>query len=233
MITVGLKSNPDVLLAEAKMRQAEAELLQARLKVTREIVELWNSKRKKELGLESMKVEMTEAEQLAGKGMMSQMDLRKTRSAYQIAAAELSEFNVTVRPLLGMGLSPDGRGGSPRQGAEDPKRYRGNWPDAQDDPLMKGKITVELTDVSVIDAAKAVFAKTPLNLAVDRNWQEGMAEEKVTLSLKDVTPKAALLAITDQAQVAFVRRDYGILMTTTHTARGIDAPAIPEGLSLD
>jgi hypothetical protein len=234
MIAVGLKSNPDVLLAEAKMRQAEAELLQARLKVTREIVELWNSKRKKEVGLNVIRTEVAEAQQLADKGVGSAAEVRKLRNTLDLAMAELSEFNVTIRPLLGIGLAPDGLGrGAARGGA--PERQaptRSQWPMVEDDPLAKATASFEFVDVPIAEAAKEVFSKSTVNLTVDRAMLEEFANMQVTLTLKNVTPRAAMSALADQAEVAFLLRDYGVLLTGLGRASGIDAPSIPEGLPL-
>src|SRR5687767_10648903 len=48
MIATALKASPEVLLAEAKLRQAQAELNQARLKVTREVVGAFSEKKQRQ-----------------------------------------------------------------------------------------------------------------------------------------------------------------------------------------
>lgn len=234
MLAIGLKSNPDVLLAEAKVRQAEAEMMQARLKVTREIVELWNQRRKKEMLVQEFRAHAKESEALAAKGAVPASEASKSARALQQASAELAEFNFAIRPLLGIGLA-QGTSAQAAPGSGGPARLeRPEWPSEEEDPLAKAVLDVDFADAQVIDAVRTIFAsaKLPGNLVIDRNLKDELGDLQVTLALKGVTVRAAIEATADCAPIALLRKSYGYLLTSPSRAETISAPALPTTIPL-
>src|SRR5262245_39540919 len=87
MIATALKASPEVLLAEAKLRQAQAELNQTRLKVTRDVVAAFNERKQKQIALEGAVSVMQNVQQAMNSGAVSKTDVDHARVT--VGAAEL------------------------------------------------------------------------------------------------------------------------------------------------
>jgi outer membrane protein TolC len=101
MLEIALKSNPDLRVADAKAREADAELSRARLAVTRKVVLLYNN-------LETARANVNVAEKLAkrlramsGSGGVAAQDLDEAEAKLVQAKAELAKLEAEIPYLLG------------------------------------------------------------------------------------------------------------------------------------
>lgn len=121
MLALALDANPDVLLAEAKVGQAEAELHQARLKVAQAVMEVRAERERLQDLVAAVEKAREEAKQLFDSGMVSSTDFDRVRAEAMRARADLARVEATVRYLCGVGPSVRGRvvdaAGKPVEGA--------------------------------------------------------------------------------------------------------------------
>jgi len=236
MIATALKASPEVLLAEAKLRQAQAELNQTRLKVTRDIVAAFNDRKQKQLALESAATAMQQTQQAVGAGAVSRSDVDHARMSVGAAELGVAQSEADIRYLLGIGsqMQMDPFAGHPAASKERAKRP-GAAPervlDALGRPVSGPFVQTNLGDLTAHLADQAKVA-----ILVDLQ-DLGLSEAKeyaVSMPLREpVSLLSVLQALSDQYRLAFVIRDYGIMATSEGHAARINAYVIPEGLPLD
>ncbi len=264
-LAVAMQSHPDVLLAEAKLRQAEAEVMQARLKAAREVVELWNGRRIVAAEHASARRTLERSRTLFDKGALGQAELDATEDRVIKTEVAMSNSEVALRGLMGlMNVTPasgwnaltrrttpvrfdgatagfGGTGGPPAPDAGRPS------PAVEETPVVRKRpelavdlrqrldvtISVDLTDVPLGDAVARVLKGIPVNLVLDPNDRGDLDNTMVTLALKDVSVRAALVALLDQTQFALVHREYGFRLTNVNRAVQMVSPTIPDSIPLD
>jgi hypothetical protein len=243
LLETALKHNPEVLLAETGVRQAQAVLNQTRLDVAQRVAGLYHERK----NLQRMKAELGKqyAEAQAGHavGAMSQSQLRELGLAAAEAEAKFAQTEAEIRYTLGVGgsprafrtpffrdstspaLSPTQPRTTPRAPIEEAHGYR--------NLLGTMKVSWVLTPISKVVGDLRNAAGDDLAFVLHSTIDP---EYKVTLTLPgEVTLKNVLAALTDYfhgGEVCFVFREYGVLVTDTISARRLQGATIPAGIAL-
>jgi len=236
MIALALRSNPEVLVAEARLRQAQAELNQARLKLTQQVVDLYNQKQIKNIELESSKQSLEFARKRVSTGHGSQEEQVKAELARAQAELALTSWEAQARYLLGIG-------GKLRLG-EERDQVRGEEPrkphlvprPAMPESFQKAlerPVQMEAREVTLKELAKFLQKFTEIPFLVDLENVDDMVEIQLTFE-KALPLKSALVALFDQRpDLCIVARGYGFFVTNAGRARGIQGATIPPDIPLE
>ncbi len=264
-LAVAMRSHPDVLLAEAKLRQAEAEVMQARLKAAREVVELWNGRRLLKAESSAAERALARSRELHSRGALGQAELDVTEERFTKSEVAVQNSEVALKGLMGLmnvASTPEsdklkllGRYGPiPGMGGftwTPPVSVAGSGsptrPVVEEEPVQRKrpelpvelrqrlevKISIDLKEVTLSDAVARVLTGVPVNLVLDPNDRGDLDNTMVSIALKDVSVRAALVALLDQTEFALVHREYGFRLTNTNRAMQMVSPAIPDSIPLD
>jgi len=236
MIVIALKSNPQIVLAEAKVRQAQAELNETRLRVTKEVTRIYSLRRQKMRRIDDIRKRFYRIREVMKKGAATDAQVNKIALDLAKHDGELSEIEAEARYLLGFGgkmhaAISDAGASAPKAVKRKPVR-----PEMPERFHFVRQTTVEVafSDVSLKSVLTAFSAGNKIAFVYRTSDFERQAEEQqVSITLPAGTTLAqALLALTDRYDVAFVFRDYGILVTDPYDAKNIRAATIPEDLPL-
>ena len=231
MLDLALRANPDILVAEAKLRQAQAELNQARLKVAKEVLSAYNQRRMQELTVKALREGLEDVRKRVSVGTSSTDEVRKAALAQAEAEAVLSAGVGTLQYLVGLGgkleLPEEKREAKPQD--QGPKRVRRppipeRFREALEKPVH---LQFENLALDKIIAQLQAEAGNELPFVLDPSFDR--AALTATMDLQKVLPlRTALLALHDQFQgLCFVFRDYGILVSIPGNASQIPGAAIP------
>jgi hypothetical protein len=111
LLQTALKHNPDIRVAEAKVREAEAELNRTRLQVSQRVTALYHDVEVKRRQAEEATLRFETVKRLADRAATSQEDLRSAELTMQRFKAELAQAESQLPYLLGQ-LQPTGAGGA-------------------------------------------------------------------------------------------------------------------------
>jgi hypothetical protein len=258
VLAVVVRGHPDVLLAESKLRQAEAllrqaeaEVRQARLRATRETVSLWNERRAAETEARAAEQALNAAKVGHAQGAVSVTEIRAAEDRFLKSSVALESSRAQLAGLL------SAIQGAP-SAADQSLVVAAEWAKLQADEkhaasvartaaapprrpplpaavtsLLERRVDVALVDLPLPEAVRKILGDAPVNLVLEPGLRESFEDHRVTLSLKQVTLLAALTALVDQTDFAFILRDYGLRLTGASQAMTIDAPAVPESLPLE
>lgn len=229
-VSRALQRNPQILIADAKVRQAQAELNEAKFKVIREVTAAFRTYAHYKQGLADVKNSNGPND-----------DMRRQIQNH----LESSELDLIY--LLGVGAesspSPPGqeeaafdeknsesgsfaemRGAPPRKA---PAGQKADWFAASQKrpraahaipkalrPALGEKTVMDFTDQSLGEITEYLAARHNVQFIK----QEKQIDVPVTCSVRDVTLAAALQAIADLTNYCFVFRDYGILVVKKEAA---------------
>jgi hypothetical protein len=235
MIATALKASPEVLLAEAKVRQAQAELNQTRLKVTRDVVAAFNERKQKQLAVESAKTQLNHFLERHNNGAGTKTEVDQAKLDVGAAELGLAQSDADIRYLLGVGSQIETIA-TQQPVASKPRPKRPSVPpETMNEPLMRPvKGPFEQTNLGDLAAHLAEQAKVSILVDFDELGVANAKEFDVSIPLREpVTLIGALQALADQYKIAFVIRDYGIMATSESRAEQLDAYAIPVDLPLE
>lgn len=226
LVAMGLRSNPDVLIAEARLKEAEATLNQVRLRVTQEIV--------------TTHQELQFAEKrLARLNRLVNSNARSKNEDTVLDRREQVRLAAQLRYLVGLAASQTPSTSQPAPMIEQGGLDRHRPQPVPDHIRAKLNATVKcdfadtpLTEVvqELQKHAKVAFIPGPdLRDTRGMGGMGGMGATipRVSLSLGNVPIYTAMMAIADLSGYWFVIRDYGVLVTSENRARKMDAPTIP------
>ena len=235
MLAVAIESNPEIEQAEAKLRQAQADLKQVRLSVTRQVVTSFHQlakerelQKERERELESWKrrVEVGNAREVDGVAVRVKLTELKARSA---------QIEATLRYLMGRGGEEALR--RPRSTASTSRRRRrpmGNPFQASSAPaiqeatgrLLDASIEIVFTEEMTLEEAVPMLQKlSGLSIWADPNVDlEGMELQPLRFN---GTVRSLMLALSDNHDVCFVFRDYGVLLTSPRRGATMSSPSLP------
>jgi hypothetical protein len=245
MIETALRSNPEILLAEAKIRQAQAEMNEIRLRVAQEVTKIHGMIRHHREISKRLRDRYARARELVEKGVTSDTEVSDLLIDMAGADARRSELEAEARYLLGLGGTQVEAliGGASGERAESRKptesrphfvaeSVHGRFLDTELDDFLQGRQHgSEGTIAAVLDALGEV-AGGRIAFNVDPGCFAGDAfDEPASIRLPTgATARTVLLALADRHDLAFVARDYGFLVTMPGRAREMDSPAIPEDI---
>jgi hypothetical protein len=118
MLNKALKDNPDIRVAEAKVREADAELNRTRLQVTQKVLAFHYSRESQKAVIKFAEENMTRIHKLNSSHSISQEDVKAAEQQLGAAKAKLAEIEAEMPYLLGqqhhmkvssVAFSPDGR----------------------------------------------------------------------------------------------------------------------------
>jgi hypothetical protein len=236
MIAQALKDNPDVRVAEAKLREAEAELNRTRHQVVQKVVQLQRGLETQRALVASAEAEFKRATELGKSAAISEAQLESIKQALLLAKAKLADLEAELPYVLGrarlagegiqtMAFSPDGkvlytRDASGALRAWDAATGKDVTPTAA--PVagtMAEKIRKALDTPASVEFTKGTTLAEILENLQDRydvpfRLLPGLEARKLPtdLRIKEKVPLGAVLqALEDTSPVRFVVRDYGIL----------------------
>ncbi len=237
MFELALRSNPEVVQAEATVRQAEADLNQVRLKVMQEVITAYHEGRKQR---ELLGYYEEEAENFRKRFEVGQATQGEGNQAFrQLAAtkASLAQTEAQLLYILGTGYG--------KMSVEGPKGVTPIGPAAAVPPMVAPALPspripdkfIKFLDASIDmsfgegEKLRDVFAilrdVTGLNFILD----EGIELDdslRTPLKLSDVTVRNFLLALVDKFEgICFVFRDYGVFVTSRENAATLRSRTIP------
>ena len=218
-----LANNPDILLAGAKLRQAEAELNQVRLKTVQEVLVAYKQ-------YESQKEMVARVEQLAASNEIGSKEVLQMQQ-------NLVQIEAQLRYLLGtpaQGMAPPA-GGAPPAAALPGERtervvrespVRPNLPEDLENALS-AEVLCDFVDAPLSEILAYLKDQTGISVLVgDHNYEE----TSLTLTLGTTSWRNVLVALSDIYGYCFVVRDYGMLTTGRDQAEGLFGAAIPADL---
>lgn len=237
MIATALKASPEVLLAEAKLRQAQAELNQTRLKVTRDVVGAFNERKQKQISLTGSMQRLQEVQKASASGLVERSALEQARGQAGEAELGVAQTEADIRYLLGVGSQLDGsllrlsvQGAEPRARAI---ARPGNVPEALTEALAR-PVSGPFVETNLQDLAKHLSDQARVAIILDAQNFSEPAESKISMALREpITLASVLQALADQHQYCFLLREYGIMVTVEDRARSIRAPSIPQDLPFE
>jgi hypothetical protein len=212
------KTHPDILAAEAKVRLAQAELDQARMKVAQEVLSLHWQIQHQELAIRILQVQYHEKKSLT------------TECELASAESKMEELRSQMDYILGKAGRPGPEVASYtyfRVSAEPkkPELPKGEMADTIR-TLLANPAELEFVDTPISEIAAYLSDRYNIRFIVDENGPKFASDMPVTLSLKGVPLGAALQALEDMfPPLRFVIRDYGILVTSK------DSQVAKEGIS--
>lgn len=227
-LAAAMRANPEVLLAEAKVRQAQAELNHVRLRVTREVIAAHHEQELLEQHVRTAAMRLEAAQRRASSGMASTDEELEVLLARSEAQARLAEGEATLKYLLGTGgtMTPADDGekedARPIERPPIPEKYR-QVLDKRVSFMLEGSIAwpdaATRLQTAIGDELMKFFLVNDLINTASR-WN---------LECKDVPLRSALEMICDHNPIAvFVFKDYGVLITKRGLAAGTAGATIPE-----
>ena len=250
MTVRALRSNPEILRAEAQVREAEAALREVRLRVMRDVAVARAEVDRVSAGIRKTESDVQRMRQLVNTGQAPQEALVEAEAALAEAVARRAQAESQLRYLLGEGAealpaagtaAPSGAAPAP---AAEPPRQRDETadegrPGTQDiyRELLEKKVSLNtrLTLKSAVgwleDQARPLDVQS-VHLEPDPETDPALRGRRHLFSesfdFEGVPLRSVLEAFADAYDVCFLFRDYGILVTTRDRAAVIRAPAIPE-----
>lgn len=253
LLASAMRSNPEVLLAEAKVRQAQAELNQVRLQVTRSVMELLAEREAAVQRIAFSERTMGELKSLAGSGHAAVAEVAKAEADFLDARSGLTRIEARARYLCGSGPVAGAASRDPLLAAKDdpfaadatapggaaaPNAFRRSSPAAEPRPRLPDaladrlnrKIEGSITEGNLGAALEMLRKSGGFAVVVDPSFgdAEELLEKPVTFAAAEPMPVSAWMqAIADTCEVVFVARDYGFLVTVPDRAESFDAATIP------
>lgn len=237
MLDLALRANPDILVAEAKLRQAQAELNQAHLKVAKEVLSAYSQRKMQELTVKTLSEDLENVRKRISVGTASTDEERKAALAEAEAQAVLSAGEGTLRYLLGLGGKlelPEGKPEAKPEKAEPQRLRRPPIPERFREVLEK-PVHLQFENLSLDKIIAQVQAEAGSDLSFILNPRSDWLALSATMNFaKELPLRTALLAIHDQfGDFCFVFRDYGILVSTENDARQISGAVIPSDVPFE
>jgi hypothetical protein len=233
MLAVALRSNPEVLQAEAKVRQAQADLNQARLKVMEEVVTAFHEREKQQAAIRSTEQTFARIKEMVKVGKVNEAELFGAEQAYAESKAKLLQNEARARYILGLGgLGGDTGGMSAAAPAAPPvrktPRARPPIPEKYLKALEK-KVSrpIDLnTGAALAESLQEELGTLVINTLGNMNWNNH-------LKFEDQPLHVVLTAAADLCGVVLVFRDYGVLLSSRQRAATMNAPTFPEDVPLE
>jgi hypothetical protein len=243
-----LKYNPDVRVAEAKVREAEAVLSRTRLSVVQKVATLLAAHDAAKKGVENAEIDLKRMESLAGRGAIPEGEIRAARKALLDAKAELAKIeaelpyvtgktpledpnaqtrSATAHALAALGLAiREAETASANEAAiASALRYL-KAQQLPETPMrerirkaLDKPVRVDFRTVPLDMLVRDLFEKADLPVQIKGDFERSPA---VTLMAKEPMPFGAALQLLEDfspTPLSFLVRDYGVLVT--------DAKALP------
>lgn len=233
LIERALRSHPEVALAEAKARQAQAELSLVRMKVAEAVQVLQHQRTGALAKVNLATTQLHQAEAMASAGTASRESLQEAMIRLDEAKQELALIELRARNMAGaMDTPADGASSGPgyAPGADPPAPLFGRFaspdavttlwqtyagaapiPDAVQKALQQ-PVLQSFADVPCAEAIRRLVE--PFNILVvfePRHFPDSGPAHAISLSMQEPLPLKAVLAyLGDAYKLRFDPRDYGL-----------------------
>jgi hypothetical protein len=230
LLAAALKDHPDLRVAEAKIREAEAELSRARILVAQKVITLHGSVTSARLAVEEATRRMEQMRKLAPNKLISVEELMLAETAVLQKRADLARLEAEL-PLL-LGQAPGDKGNRETLRID----YLQNLKGAYELTLVKERpVTGSVADKlrkSLDTSIPIKFEETTVSEMLDHFndrleiaflvlLTKDQKTQKVTLSFAKPLPAgAALQAISDATGLKFGVREYGVVVTKGELPEG-------------
>lgn len=247
LLPVVLENNPDILLAKAKLREAEAELNRVQAQATRELMTLHQTVSQQRTDVAELQDEVARLEAAYAAGTPNARDFHAKQKELRMAIAALASSKAQLdffcgRQQKGFGALKPGAARTSKPANEQFLNWRAAIDVFHDTKTLQRFLTDLQKELDV------KFDQTPLTEVVSQ-LQQGSGIDflisdkdtsylKVTLTLRKCKLGAILQAIEDQypqvPTVRFIARDYGFLITRSEilSPNLRDVPRLQEILQL-
>jgi len=101
MLNKALKDNPDIRVAEAKVREADAELNRTRLQVTQKVLAFHHSRESQKAIIKVAEEDLQRIQRLEASKAVSQEDVKQAQQRLSASKAKLAEIEAEMPYLLG------------------------------------------------------------------------------------------------------------------------------------
>lgn len=238
LLEQALASNPEILVKDAELREAIADLHRTRLAVTQQVVRLHFQRIEERAVVAASRRSLAMARQLTRNGSMSEGELDEASIALAQAEGAYARVEADLRYATGaegegspraLDLAHLLRGGPTRHHAEE-EIEEGTIPTREIDAAMKESLGQELTvnfdKEPLVEVLSTVSQLTGTNIIVTEDVAEN--ESVVSLDFRGpVTLRQLLYALADTNPVIFIFREYGILVRYEDEHPEDGSPTIP------
>jgi hypothetical protein len=245
MLALALRSNPEILLAESKLRQARSELNQVQLKVTEQVVSLYYERKKQEDLLAQLNQQLKAVQSAFQIGQTPSDKVIEATIARSNAAAAVPQIEAQTRYLLGLGGEtpaslPTAQAASPREvraptaaRPEIPEKFR---------KILDTPAHLPFEDITLEAAFRFLEEDYKIPVFMDNAMREEVgADAPLYFTATNLTLGQALQAMLDSGfsnpkggyLICFVFRDYGMLVTTPTRAEKLYGATIPPEIPMD
>lgn len=237
MLASALARNPEILVEEARVREAQASLNQARLAVTQRVVQLHFEREEQERVLAQQGKELERHRVLFNAGTASEGEIRQAEILFAQSEGALARIEAQIRYAMGHGGSlPDsGLLADPRPGAvrETAVEEDFDFPEPAPIPdpvarILDGiQVQVEYTDIPLKEVCAQLTELSGLDILLGPSLRD--EDLMVTLRLRGkVSLRKTLHALADFTDVRFIVREWGLLVVWNGEVPEA-APVIPTG----
>ncbi|MHC4931072.1 MAG: hypothetical protein ACYTGV_02640 [Planctomycetota bacterium] len=242
MLEMALRLNPDLALAESRVREAQAELNRTRLSVVQQVATLYHERTHQQKLKDGRASSVARLKQLHDTGRIDLHALAEAALQQAEAEAKLARIEAEIRYLLGVGSKVKVTFGEPASKAAGAARTSA----AGRPPLRDHESRMLLHDIKVDwDNLPMTAVLKALQEACDGGLvflpgpgmdADSLKNLTITLKLPEtIRLKSAIVAIADylrEYDLCFVFREYGVVLADRETAEGMVAPTIPENVPL-
>ncbi len=220
MLATALKFNPEIRMAEAKLRDDEAELNRSRLRVMQKVIALHHTLQAHRAAVDGAEKKVQRLSEMVRRGASQPAVLQEAQQELARTRAKFDETRAELPYLLGKssGLSTEVIRTEPQIGTNrSSNRILSAAVAAKIHQALDTPVTVDYQDQPLGEILKDLQTKVP-GVAFQRNLVlADLLPVKLTLKLGQVPLGAALLALGDTVPgLRVVIRDYGVLITWEH-----------------
>ncbi len=220
MLAAALKFNPEIRMAEAKLRDDEAELNRSRLRVMQKVIALHHTLQAHRAAVDGAEKKVQRLSEMVRRGANQPAVLQEAQQELARTRAKLDETRAELPYLLGKssGLSTEVIRTEPQIGTNrSPSRVLSAAAATKIHQALDTLVTVNYQDQPLGEILKDLQTKVP-GVAFQRNLVlVDLLPVKLTLKLGQVPLGAALLALGDTVPgLRVIIRDYGVLITWEH-----------------
>lgn len=232
IVDMAQQSSPEVLIAEAQLREAEARLRQARLVAAQQAIQATYDRKVVEEARKNV-------EELANRvklGTSSHQELQAAQERLAQAEAALAKQDAALKMMTGPPPGMPDFGNDPMRLAQKPlfpapRPALPEKPETEIEKALASPVTIEFDEANLDAILEFVSDYVSVNIVLDVGLSA--ADQPVSIKIQDVPLNDAFLALADICgDVCFVVRDYGIFVTTPQRAATIEAPTIPPDIPL-
>jgi hypothetical protein len=210
-----LENNPDILVAKAKLQEAEAVLNRTRLRVAQDVLSL-------RAKAENEHKRAAEAREQAAAHAISTAELRNVLEAAATTEAELQYALGKAKRLE----NAVGKGAASGRGEVSSHAVPRGPLAAEIRKALGKKASVEFKQIPLAEALAKLGEMSGVNFVLDKSTLEESVGADLTadVSIKDAPLAAVLQVIEDlHPPLRFVAREYGILLTVDGSHSAEDA----------